>query len=426
MQTINRQGEKTIMNEYLIQGSTLTGLVNPVKKYEAEFVDNIDDILPIHPTYIESVDDDSQHKYTADELKTTWIIHHDVLPDNTGKLRLVLYKEKVASDSSDPPQEYDTWEPLFYEGSEIIEDVIYDKWREIETGPGDDVTYTWDSAGKLYVYTRQLTKPLTLSDLPHKLKVIDDIVPNVTFDKQGGTFIAEVAHDSGYTPGGSSSVSYELGVELNSGKTITPTTSKQLVATEGKYLDGDIYIGAIPSEYVKPSSTISSATTITPGTTDKTYSAGTYLKSSLTIKGDADLISSNIRQGADLFGVSGTFKYNEPITVSTTLSGVNIEGPGSIYPINNSTQYVRAFYLSFDISAGNMRYLRVLLGSNQLVELESRDLPAYVCKTGNYAIIYKNTGVVHKTNLAKRTNVGIQLVSTSGQVNVAVNGIGIE
>ena len=48
------------------------------------------------------------------------------------------------------------------------------------------------------------------------------------------------------------------------------------------------------------------AATITPGTIDKTISAGQYLTGAQTIKGDPDLISENIIPGVTIFGVQGS------------------------------------------------------------------------------------------------------------------------
>lgn len=47
------------------------------------------------------------------------------------------------------------------------------------------------------------------------------------------------------------------------------------------------------------------AATITPGTSNQTIAAGTYLTGAQTIEGDADLVSSNIKSGVSIFGVAG-------------------------------------------------------------------------------------------------------------------------
>lgn len=45
----------------------------------------------------------------------------------------------------------------------------------------------------------------------------------------------------------------------------------------------------------------------TPSTSDQTIEAGVYLNGIQTIKGDANLISENIKNGVSIFGVIGTY-----------------------------------------------------------------------------------------------------------------------
>lgn len=45
---------------------------------------------------------------------------------------------------------------------------------------------------------------------------------------------------------------------------------------------------------------------ITPGTTDQTIPALSLLLNTLTVKGDADLVASNIREGTTIFNIIGT------------------------------------------------------------------------------------------------------------------------
>ena len=51
-----------------------------------------------------------------------------------------------------------------------------------------------------------------------------------------------------------------------------------------------------------------SATTYTPGTSDQILSAGTYCTGAQTIKGDSNLVASNIKSGISIFGVNGSAK----------------------------------------------------------------------------------------------------------------------
>ena len=52
--------------------------------------------------------------------------------------------------------------------------------------------------------------------------------------------------------------------------------------------------------------TTQAAQTITPGTANKTIAAGIYLSGTQTIKGDSNLVASNIKSGVSIFGVAGS------------------------------------------------------------------------------------------------------------------------
>lgn len=49
------------------------------------------------------------------------------------------------------------------------------------------------------------------------------------------------------------------------------------------------------------------AETFTPKTYDQTISSGRWLTGTQTIKGDANLVASNIKSGVNIFGVTGTY-----------------------------------------------------------------------------------------------------------------------
>ena len=52
--------------------------------------------------------------------------------------------------------------------------------------------------------------------------------------------------------------------------------------------------------------TTQAAQTITPGTSNKTIASGRYLTGTQTIKGDSNLVASNIKSGVSIFGVAGS------------------------------------------------------------------------------------------------------------------------
>lgn len=64
--------------------------------------------------------------------------------------------------------------------------------------------------------------------------------------------------------------------------------------------------------------TTKTATTYTPTTVDQTISSGQYLTGVQTIKGDANLVASNIAKDITIFGVTGTFAGGPTITQDST------------------------------------------------------------------------------------------------------------
>ena len=87
-----------------------------------------------------------------------------------------------------------------------------------------------------------------------------------------------------------------------------------ILAGKTAYVNGEKVTGSIPGR---------AASTILPGTLDKTIPGGLYLTGTQTIMGDANLNAANIKRGVSLFGVSGTMDaapVKEYVTV--TLAGV--------------------------------------------------------------------------------------------------------
>ncbi|MFW2490957.1 hypothetical protein ACN077_20680 [Clostridium chromiireducens] len=112
-------------------------------------------------------------------------------------------------------------------------------------------------------------------------------------------------------------------IQSKSATTYNPSTTAQTIA-QGLYLSGDQTIAPVTGTsnvgHVLAGYTFSSAnginltgnipskgaTTITPGTTNQVVSANQYLSGAITVLGDPDLISSNIVDTTNVFGVQGT------------------------------------------------------------------------------------------------------------------------
>lgn len=85
--------------------------------------------------------------------------------------------------------------------------------------------------------------------------------------------------------------------------TLSKTISVTPTVTAGYVASGT---AANSSVSLTASVTTKGATTYTPTTSDQTIASGTYLTGAQTIKGDADLVASNIKSGVTIFGVAGS------------------------------------------------------------------------------------------------------------------------
>lgn len=86
--------------------------------------------------------------------------------------------------------------------------------------------------------------------------------------------------------------------EISEGSATFPITENVVLAGYKGFVNGVGVEGTISSK---------SAATYTPTTTDQTIAAGKYLTGAQTIKGDANLVASNIKNGVTIFGVTGTY-----------------------------------------------------------------------------------------------------------------------
>ena len=127
-------------------------------------------------------------------------------------------------------------------------------------------------------------------------------------------------------------------------KTVSPSTAAQTITPDSGY-DGlsQVVVNAI--------SPTKGAQTYTPTTTNQTISSGRWLTGTQTIKGDANLVASNIKSGVSIFGVSGELPV--PNIVQITF-------------VNNTEYKARVYHIS---STGNYRMSIIQTGETTTISL---------------------------------------------------------
>lgn len=185
-------------------------------------------------------------------------------------------------------------------------------------------------------YSAQATKSVTTMNLPTSAsssatsgytskatisRSTSDQYINIApgYNSAGGYYkINAVANGSVTAPSSISGSSATVSTGTN-----TLTLTKSVSVTPNVTTAGYISAGTAGNSSVSltASVTTKAAATITPGTTNQTIASGTYLTGTQTISGDADLTAANIKQGTQIFGVTGSYTSDATAAASDIVSG---------------------------------------------------------------------------------------------------------
>ena len=139
-------------------------------------------------------------------------------------------------------------------------------------------------------------------------------------------------------------------------KSASPTTSSQTITADSGY-DG---LSQVTVNAISPTK---SAQTYTPTTTDQTIASGRWLTGAQTIKGDANLVASNIASGVSIFGVTGTHSgggSNEDLNkiITRTITSVTNSEVGYVgsFAFANCTSLTTASFPSCQVISSSAFY----------------------------------------------------------------------
>lgn len=306
----------------------------------------------------------------------------NALPDATDGVELpTLTNEGTAADLLSGKQLIDQ------EGNVVTGTIATNTARNL-TASGATVTVP---AG---YYASQATKSVSTAT---------QATPSITVSSSG-KITAKSTQSAGYVSSGTKSATKQLTTQA--AKTITPSTSSQTAVASGVYTTGAVTVEAIPSTYVKPTAT-KAATTYTPTTTNQTIASGTYLSGTQTIKGDANLVASNIKSGVSIFGVTGTLSSSagenldeELATQDTLIASLQskLDGNVSGYGASVKTCTLTIEYDGIDnieytgITNGNIEIKQhaVSFDGNQITDILENSLFIVSCSTNITKLIGDN------------------------------------
>ena len=169
-----------------------------------------------------------------------------------------------------------------------------------------------------------------------------------------------------------------ISISVNSSGLITASNTQKTQSVTPTVSAGYVSSGTAGTITVSAASktqqlTTQAAQTITPTTSDQTIASGKYLTGTQTIKGDANLVAGNIKDGVTIFGVTGNY------------SGGGGGGGGVTTVSFDSSCFWVGSYISYVDGNGDFQYTTTLAMG---------DAPTYQMLTGSCVIIVYTPGEI--------------------------------
>ncbi len=157
----------------------------------------------------------------------------------------------------------------------------------------------------------------------------------------GETVLGAITNGSATTP--TTSITANPTISVNSSTGVITASASASQSITPTVVSGYVTSGTAGAVSVSGSATeqlsVQAAQTITPTTTDQTIAAGKYTTGTQTIKGDSNLVASNIIEGVTIFNVSGTGRtvpelQNKTVTPTSSTQSIThdsgYEGLGTV------------------------------------------------------------------------------------------------